>query len=811
MPIDDLKKALTSLSLEEKCRLVSGYSTMGTFPIKEKGIRSLAFSDGPNGVRKELAQGDSMAGISRSVATTCFPTGVGLASTFNEELMEEIGVALGKECVDNQVDILLGPAINIQRNPLCGRNFEYMSEDPLLAGKLSARLVKGIQSLGVGACVKHFACNGNEKYRFVGDSILDERALHDIYLKPFEIVVKEAKPYAFMTAYNRVNGTFCSENDYLLNKTLRADWGFDGLIMTDWGGTHDKVEAIRNGLSLEMPGMVEHNVRVVYDAVKANELPEEKLDSAVKDILNAIERTDQKAAVKADYKAHYDLAVKAGIEGAVLLENDGTLPLRKQDHYLVVGDLFRTMRYQGSGSSLLNPKILKTHVAYFDELGISYDFVRGYDEAETSVNKSLLKEALEAAKSSQDTVLFYGGQNDYVESEGFDREDMKLPANQLEVLDGLLKLGKKVVFVLFGGSPVELPFKNKVSAIMNMNLSGEGEGEATAKLLFGLACPSGRLSQTWMKRYQDVPFGNEFTSTPNEVYKESIFVGYRHYLSLGKEVNYPFGYGLSYTKFGYEGFEVSKQRGGVEVSFALANLGECDGSEVVQVYVKTKDFASVRPLRELVGFKKVFLKAGEKANVTLLIPKERLQIYDISTRKEILEEGDYIFEIGASSAKAIMESSPIHLDGEKLKSSSYDEVYKAYLSTGKIDNSDFEKIIGRPLPEYKFGKRPYTMETPIGELKTFVGRIFAKSVSNVGLKQYKKALKMPDGPEKEREKKAGLFVYKMMNNNSLRSLCFSSSGGFPYNVAVGIKHLCNWKIAKGLKAIKEKENKDYEK
>ena len=388
---------------------------------------------------------------------------------------------------------------------------------------------------------------------------------------------------------------------------------------------------------------------------------------------------------------------------------------------------------------------------------------------------------------------------------------MKLPDNQLALLDGLLQLGKKIVFVLFGGSPVELPFKDKVSGILNMNLSGEGEGEATTKLLFGESCPSGRLPQTWVKHYQDVPFGSEYTSTPNELYKESIFVGYRYYLSRGIEVNYPFGYGLSYSKFGYQGFAAKKCQKGVMINVEISNLGNYDANEVLQVYVRTKGMTAVRPLRELVGFRKVFIKAGQKVSIELLIPIKTLQIYDIFSKKEVLEEGDYIFEIASSAASKTIQSETIHLEGEKLETSFYDEAYRGFLSCGKIDTSDFEKVIGRQIPEYRFSKRPYTMETPIGEFKTLVGKIFATAVSNVGLKKYKKALKLPDGPEKEREKKAGLFVYKMMKNNSLRSLCFSASGNFPYNIAVGIMHLSNWNIVKGIKAIKEKEKKNYEK
>lgn len=807
--MEDQKRILDTLTLWEKCRLVSGNQTMATLALPEKGIRALTLSDGPNGVRKEDPNGDSLSGISESFPTTCFPTGIALASSFNLELLQEVGRAMGEECLDNDVNVLLGPAINIQRNPLCGRNFEYLSEDPLLSGAMGASFTKGIQSKGVGACVKHFACNGNEKYRFVGDSIVDDRALNEIYLTSFEIAVKEGKPYAIMTAYNKVNGAFCSENGFLLNDTLRAKWGFDGLVMTDWGGVHDKVEAIRNGLSLEMPGMEIHSMQATYDAVKEGKLDQEKLDSAVLDVLNALKRTEEVQDFECDYKKHYELAVKAATEGAVLLENDGTLPLNSKNHYLVIGDLFATMRYQGSGSSLLNPRILKTHEQAFADMSIDYEFIRGYKESETAVDEKLESEAINSARQYEGTILFFGGQNDYVESEGFDRDSMKLPDNQLSLISKLLELGKKVVFVYFGGSPVELPFRKDVAAILNMNLAGEGEGEATAKLLFGLVSPSGRLTETWPISYDDVPFGDRFTKSPNEAYMESIFVGYRGYLTRGIEVAYPFGYGLSYTKFEY-GNPMVKQTGDcIVIQAEIRNTGRVDASEVTQIYVSCPSSHIVRPKHELKGFAKTFLAAGEKKTIEISIPLRYLEAFDLNRHEFVLEGGEYLIAIG-SNANTKLQEVRLDIQGEEIHPTKYDELYRAYLDTGEIKMDRYEEVLGRKIPDYVFGKKPYTMETPIGEFKTLFGRIFAKAVCNVGYKQYKKALKLPDGPRKEREKKAGLFIYKMMGNNSLRSMCYSASGAFPYHLAEGMMHLANGRFIKGMKSIFKKEKHDEE-
>ena len=789
------------LTLKEKASLLVGHKTMATLPIPEKGVEEVTMSDGPNGLRIEDPNGDSLSNVAKTVPATCFPVGVTLASTWNLALANEMGSAIGKEAIHYGINVVLGPAVNIQRNPLCGRNFEYLSEDPFVAGKIGAELVKGIQSQGVGACVKHFACNSNEKYRYVGDSIVDERALNEIYLKPFEIITRESDPRAIMTAYNQVNGAFCSENRYLIEEKLRNSWGFSGLVMTDWGGMVHRDIALKNGCDLEMPGMNDFNIKVLYDAVKNGSLDETILDKSVQRLLDLKERTRIKEQKQADFKAHYDLALQIALEGAVLLKNENNLlPLSLDNKYLVIGGLFDSMKYQGGGSSLLNPMIIKNHKDAFKEKNINYDFVMGYLENELNPDENLEKEALEKAKD-YDNIIFYGGLNDYVESEGFDRDDMKLPSNQLSLLNKLTKLGKKIVVVLFNGAPVELPFVDEADAILDMMLPGEAGGEATTKLLFGEANPSGKLAQTWPLVYEDVPFAKEYISNPYELYKESIFVGYRYFETVNKEVRYPFGYGLSYTKFEYSSLKIKLKNDGILASFKIKNIGKFEGKEIAQLYVRKNDSTIVRPSLELKGFNKVNLKPNEEKEVEIFVSFDSLKVYSINAFK--LEEGTYSILVGSSSKNLYLKEQ-VKIEGEKLPKTLSDDIYSEYLKTLEMSKETFEKVISYKVPEYKFDARPYTLETPIGEFNTFFGKIFKKYVNGMGTKQIKKAQKIKDPLIREREKKAGIFILKLIPNNSLRSLSFSSGGRLDYPLAEGILELSNGHFFRGIKKMCKK-------
>lgn len=804
----DPKQNKTSVSLnnEELARLLSGASTMKTYELKEKGCRSLLLSDGPIGVRMEDANGDSLAGISRTLPSTCFPAGSTLASSFDVSLLKEIGEAIGLEAHHYEADVVLGPAMNIMRNPLGGRNFEYYSEDPFLTGSLASSYVVGMQSTGTGSCLKHFAGNNNETNRFVGDSSIDSRALHDIYLKGYEMAVKNSHPWAVMTAYNRVNGVFCSQNGYLLNQVLRQDWGFDGLVMTDWGGIVDRVKALKNGCDLEMPGMSFHNINLTKKSLDDGSLPLSMAEASGERISLLGERTKDGKGGPDFFGEHFELAKKAALESVVLLKNDGILPLSEGEDICIIGSLFETPRYQGSGSSMLNPAIFVSHRSAMAERNLRYEYEEGYDQFENEPNSKKEKAALDLAKK-HDIILFYGGLTDFMESEGFDRSDMKLPKNQLSLLNKLFGLNKKIVFVYFGGNSVEMPFINNINGLLDMGLPGEAVGEVTMDVLFGYSSPSGRLTYTWPLSYEDVPFGKEFAKSKNELYKESIYVGYRYYASANKNVLFPFGFGLSYSKFKCSDMRVKKEEDGLLVSLNVSNVGASVSSYIVQAYVGSSIRGFPMPRRELKGFVRVKLNPGEKEGVVIKIPFESLKVYDAVSKSEILAKGLYKIEICEDSLSPLMDEK-IELGEADIVSPYGGDALRKMESPQTlttITDDDFALMLGRDVSKDEHDSRPYDMETAIRDFKTPFGRFFKWVTAYVGLRQYRKGKRLKDAAKRERECKAGYFVYRLMGNNSLRSLCYSSSGSFKYNIAQGILLMANHHLIKGLIAMCKKE------
>lgn len=575
----DVEKLISEMTTEEKAALVSGTDFMYTNPIPRLGIPSLCMSDGPHGLRKQIGNGDN--GVSQSEPATAFPTAAATASSWNPENTRMMGAAIAKECRYYGVHTLLGPGVNLKRNPLCGRNFEYFSEDPLLAGVMGAAEVEGVQSGGVGVSVKHFALNNSENYRFMGNSGASEKTMRRLYLKPFEYIVRRTKPATVMCAYNQINGTFCSENKWLLTDVLRREWGFDGVVMTDWGAMHDRVASLKAGLDLEMPGDTAICRRWILDGVKDGSLPMEKLDSACRNILKWVDKYVNPAdPAPVDWQAHHALAAKIAADSAVLLKNDGVLPLTGKEKLHVAGALFANMRYQGAGSSMINPTMVTTPKDAFAAHGI-----KTYSLTDC------------------DTVLAFAGLTDEYESEGGDRAHMRLPEDQIKEIDALCASGKKVVLVLFGGSPVELPFCDKVSAILNMYLPGQNGGTAVYELLFGEKNPSGKLAETWPLQYGDVPSHETFGKGVNEIYSEGCEIGYRYYNKHGIPVRFPFGYGLSYTSFEKSEWE----KNGESYSQTITNIGSRFGAEVAQLYLDG----------ELRGFRKVYLQPGETKAVTI--------------------------------------------------------------------------------------------------------------------------------------------------------------------------------------------------
>ena len=580
----DVENIIAQMKVGEKAALVAGTNSMYTNPIPRLGVPGLCMADGPHGLRHQASSGEF--GVTQSEPATSFPTAACTASGWDPENLRKMGAAIAEECRHYGVNTLLGPGVNIKRNPLCGRNFEYFSEDPLLAGEMGAAMVEGVQSGGVGVSVKHFAMNNTENCRFMGDSVASEKTMREIYLKVFERVVKKAKPATLMCAYNQINGTYCSENRWLLTDVLRDEWGFDGVVMSDWGAVHDRVSGLAAGLDLEMPGDTAICRRRILDAAADGSLPTDVLDEACRRILRWVDKYALPASGEpVDWEAHHSLAGEIAADCAVLMKNDGVLPLSGGEKLHIAGPLFETMRYQGAGSSMINPTKITTPKDAFEARGV----------------RSVPAEEC-------DVVLYFGGLTDGYETEGRDRADMRLPADQLAEIDALCYTGKKIVVVLFGGSPVELPFADSVAAILNMYLPGQNGGTAAYQLLFGEKNPSGKLAESWPMYYEDVPGAAAFGKQPIEVYSEGCDVGYRYYGRHGVPVRFGFGYGLSYTTF--EKSEWTRE--GSVFTQTITNTGDRAGAEVAQLYING----------ELAGFKKVRLAPGESETVTITVEVE---------------------------------------------------------------------------------------------------------------------------------------------------------------------------------------------
>lgn len=794
--MEDILKLLRELTTEEKAALAAGTDFMFTNPVPRLNIPQIRMSDGPHGLRVQKQGGDN--GVAGSEPATSFPTAALTACGWNESNLYKMGEAIGEEARYYGIDVVLGPGVNIKRNPLAGRNFEYFSEDPLLAGRMGAAEIKGIQSRGVGVSLKHFALNNAENYRFMGDSVCDERAMREIYLKAFEIAVKTAKPETVMCAYNKINGAYCCQNKWLLSDVLRNEWGFSGLVMTDWGATHDRIEMLKAGLDLEMPGDTDICRKWIIDGIKSGELSEETLDKAVENVLKLAYKHEELKIEQTDFAAHDFLAEEIAEDCAVLMENDGTLPLSVGKEYFIAGELFEKMRYQGSGSSMINPWRLTAPKTAFDNAGVKYEYCKGYKENQVAADKTLIDEAVKRVEK-YDTALVFIGLTDYVESEGCDRENMRLPENQLALIDALIKAGKKVVVVLYGGSPAELPFADKVNAVLNMYLPGQRGGEATRKLLFGEKNPCGKLAETWAKSYYDVPYGEKFSKTQIEVYKDSVFVGYRYYQKAKKRVAFPFGFGLSYTTFGYSDIKIEENDDGITVSATITNTGSRFGAEIVELYVKAPKTDVFKPEKELRGFTKVYLAAGESKEITIAVNKADLSYYNVKEKRYVLESGEYEFQL-CSDSESVKLSEKIKIDGENVPSPYDKEIFDLYEnSPDKVSDVAFEKMSGLKIPALPPVK-PITLESRFTDLqKTFMGRILYSAVLSVAKKDMKKALKLPEGAERDNKIKGAMFLKRILESNSIITMSMSAGKSCPYHFAKGFVDLANGRIIKGIK------------
>ena len=704
---------LKKLTLEEKCALLSGAETFKTRGMPKHGIPQIWLSDGPHGLRKQAGESDHL-GLNPSVPATCFPTASAVANSWDAALGEEIGAALGEEAAAQEVSVVLGPGLNMKRNPLCGRSFEYFSEDPYLAGKLAAGYIRGIQSKGVAACPKHFAVNSQETRRMASDSIVDERTLREIYLTGFEIAVKEGHPRSIMSSYNLVNGTYANENKHLLMEILRGEWGFDGAVITDWGGSNDHALGVKNGSTLEMPAPGGDSVRELLAAVESGKISESDIDARLSELLPLV--FDTKAALDAaprefDAAAHHALARRAAGESLVLLKNEGALlPLAAGSKVAVIGDFAKNPRYQGAGSSMVN----STQVdVLLDKLIDSELNVIGYQQGFDRHGKpdaALQKSACELATQA-DTVILCMGLDEIAESEGLDRSNLRLAQNQVDLLQAVAAVNPKIVVVLYSGSVVETPWLDNCQALLYAALGGQAGAGAVADALTGKVNPCGKLAETWPMAYADVPSAADFATRRKTVeYREGLYIGYRYFTTAEKAVRFPFGYGMSYTSFAYSDMAADEQG----VSLTVTNTGSVAGTEIVQLYVAKKNSELFRPAKELKGFARVTLAPGEKQRITIMLDDKAFRFWNVKANRWEIEGGEYELLVGAS-VEDIRLCEKISVHGTATVHPYEDRDLDCYYKGDvlHVSDADFEKLLGHPIPK---GKTKIDRNLTLGEL-----------------------------------------------------------------------------------------------
>lgn len=768
----DIEKILQQMTLEDKIALCSGENFWETKKYEKYGIPSLFMCDGPHGLRKQENVAD-MLGVNESRKATCFPAEVTTAGSWDPELLTAIGSAIGQEAREQGVGLVLGPGANLKRNPLCGRNFEYFSEDPYLAGKLAAGFIRGAEAQGISTSLKHFAANSQELSRFTSDSVLDDRTLRELYLTAFEIAVKEGHPSTLMCAYPKLNGVHCSDNKALLTDILRTEWGFGGMVVTDWGAMNDRIEGFRAGCDLNMPGSSDYMEKEVLQAVKNGTLPESCVDDSARRVLKLVFRAAEtlKAPATCDYEAHHVLAKRAAAEGAVLLKNeDGILPLKKDAKIAVIGAMAKNLRYQGSGSSHINPTKLSQPLDFLP--GTLY--APGCDDR-GDTTEDLLSQAAKTAQEAEIAVIFAGLPDRY-ESEGFDRADMKMPDGQLRMIDAVAAANPNTVVVLLCGSAVECPWADRVKGILYMGLPGQAGGEAVADLLCGRANPSGKLAESWPLSYADVPSSEIYGKTDDALYEEGLYVGYRYYEKSGVAVRWRFGYGLSYTTFAYSDLTVD----GNAVSVAVKNTGSFVGAEVVQLSVKTPQDGLHRPIRELKGFQKIFLEPGQRQTVTFSLTDRSFAVWQDGWK---IPAGKYTVCIGGLTAS-------IEKSGETLPIPAWQGGSWYERCTGKPNQTDWEAMLGRTYTPPMLKKGSFTMDNTVLEMKDYslIMKIMFKAVEATIAKGF--------GGKKDYENPEFRMLMNSSAGSPLRSM--QISGGMKGGVLPGMLEMANGHFFRGL-------------
>lgn len=692
----NLRALIPHLTLAEKASLMSGANFWNTTPIDRVGIPAIMLTDGPHGLRKQGGAADHL-GLNASVPATCFPSAATLANSWDLDLLERVGAALGAEAAAEGVSVVLGPGLNIKRNPLAGRNFEYFSEDPYVSGRLASAYIRGLQSRGVAACAKHFAVNSQETHRMSIDEVVDERALHEIYLEGFRLAVDEGDAWTVMSSYNKVNGTYANENTELLSTTLRQRWGFTGLVVTDWGGNNDRVAGLIAGNALEMPSANGVTDREIVRAVQDGALDEEILDARVGELLDLIDKTCAVQATPIDSAVHHEHAIDAARRSIVLLANPHrVLPLGAEaGRIAVIGDFARTPRYQGAGSSLVNPTRVDSLLDALTDTDLSViGFKPGFTRRDGSSRR--LRAAALALAAQADTVVLFLGLDESAEAEAVDRQHLRLARNQLALTEELISLGKRIVVVLAGGAPIEIPFADRVDAIVHSYLPGQGGGRAIADVLTGAVNPSGKLTETYPLRYADIPSSTDFTKTEASAeHRESIYVGYRYFDKIGAAVRYPFGHGLSYTTFAYSDLRAT----GNQVTVTVTNTGDRSGEDIVQVYIEAPDAAlgQFRAVRELRGFAKLALDPGARRTVTIDLSTHAFEAWDTQAHDWQAIPGRYSVLLGASS-RDIRLRTEVTIDAAPWQPSAAG--LEPYL-TGEVTTvspAQFEALCARALP-----------------------------------------------------------------------------------------------------------------
>ncbi len=733
---------ISQMTLEEKVSLLSGKDFWQTKSIERLEIPHIYLADGPHGLRKQAKSADHL-GLNPGVPATCFPTAAAVANSWDSKLTEKIGVAIGKEAVSHNVNVLLGPGMNIKRDPLCGRNFEYFSEDPYLTGKLAAGYIKGIQSHGIAACPKHFAVNNQELLRMTSDSVVDNRTLNEIYLTGFEIAVKEAQPKSIMSAYNKVNGIYANENKKLLRDILVDKWGFKGIVVSDWGGSNDHVAGVKAGSHLEMPTTGGDSDLQLIEAVKNGEISSTLLDQRIEEYLKVVYDIQINKSVeelKIDIKAHHNLAREAAEASIVLLQNEnGVLPLNGDSKVALIGDFAQVPRYQGAGSSKVNPTIIENTLDCINDTDLNIiGYQQGFNRNGSKCDIKI-KDACLLAKKAE-VVLLYIGLDEDSETEGIDRDHIKIPQNQIDLLNAIYDINQNIVVILSSGSVVEMPWSSKCKSVVHGYLSGQAGASAMLNVLAGKSCPSGKLSETYPLRYEDAPTHNYYPGKEKtSEYREGIFVGYRYYDTVNIKVKFPFGHGLSYTSFEYSNLTTTNNK----TIFTIKNIGTVAGSEIAQLYVGSTSTEIFRAQKELKGFVKIHLEPGESKTIDIDFDDKTFRYFNIENNQYEVEKGRYNVMIGASSDDIRLEGE-IDIDGDTTSSPYKRSLLESYYNSNVTNVSDieFELLLGRSIPDTEWDRSlSLKMNDSFSQMfyaKSFLARLAHKLLRHLKDKSIKK-------------------------------------------------------------------------